>query len=293
MVVGFVTAGILILAIAGFVYLCITHKGNKTANYIAIALLLLALVSVPGSFHSVNTGEIAVVKQFGKIVDVREAGLKFDWWFLRKYQIYDKKVQNVEIETMSYSSDAQTMDIALTMQYTIMADKVEDIATKYGNLETLESRLQSVAIARTKAVMSKNKAMDIIANRAALSVDVEKDIKSAIDEEYYVNITTVVLTNIDFSDAFEKAVEDKMIAEQNKLKADYTNDTKVATAEANAKAEIIEAEAHAKANKIIQDSLTDKVLESKFYEKWDGVLPNVMGDNAVITDITGKTKDTD
>ena len=190
MVVGFVTAGILILAIAGFVYLCINNKGNKTANYIAIALLLLALVSVPGSFHSVNTGEIAVVKQFGKIVDVREAGLKFDWWFLRKYQIYDKKVQNVEIETMSYSSDAQTMDIALTMQYTIMADKVEDIATKYGNLETLESRLQSVAIARTKAVMSKNKAMDIIANRAALSVDVEKDIKSAIDEEYYVNMMT-------------------------------------------------------------------------------------------------------
>lgn len=290
MVVGFVIAAVLILSMAGLSFMTMKGKGNKTLNTVLIGIFALALVTVPASFHSVNTGEIAVVKQFGKIVDVREAGLKFDWWFLRKYQIYDKKVQNVEIETMSYSSDAQTMDISLTMQYTIMADKVQDIATKYGNLETLESRLKSVAIARTKAVMSKNKAMDIIANRAALSVDVEKEIKGAIDEEYYVNITTVVMTNIDFSDAFEKAVEDKMIAEQNKLKADYTNDTKIAIAEANAKAEIIEAEAHAKANKIIQDSLTEKVLESKFYEKWDGVLPNVMGDNAVITDITGKAK---
>lgn len=290
MVIGILIAILLIAAIAAVI---IIGEHNETFRPWAVGViisLVVALIIVPLSFHSVNTGEIAVVKQFGKIVDVREAGLKFDWWFLRKYQIYDKKVQNVEIETMSYSSDAQTMDIALTMQYTIMADKVEDIATKYGNLETLESRLQSVAIARTKAVMSKNKAMDIIANRAALSVDVEKDIKSAIDEEYYVNITTVVLTNIDFSDAFEKAVEDKMIAEQNKLKADYTNDTKVATAEANAKAEIIEAEAHAKANKIIQDSLTDKVLEARFYEKWDGKLPNVMGENSVITDISGKSK---
>ena len=291
MVVGIIIAGILILAIAGLIYLTAKQDGGKAFKLAAIGVLALALVTVPSSFHSVNTGEVAVVKQFGKIVDVREAGLKFDWWFLRKYQIYDTKVQNVEIETMSYSSDAQTMDIALTMQYTIMTDHVTDIATKYGNLETLQSRIQSVAIARTKAVMSKNKAMDIIANRAALSVDVEKAIKEAIDEEYYVNITTVVLTNIDFSDAFEKAVEDKMIAEQNKLKADYTNDTKVATAEANAKAKIIEAEAQAKANKIIQDSLTDKVLESKFYEKWNGELPNVMGDNAVITDITGKAAD--
>ena len=81
-----------------------------------------------------------------------------------------------------------------------------------------------------------------------------------------------------------------MIAEQNKLKADYTNDTKIATAEAEAKAKIVEAEAQAKANKTIQDSLTDKVLEARFYEKWDGKLPNVMGENSVITDISGKSK---
>ena len=257
---------------------------------LALIALFIAFLIFPFSFHSVNTGEIAVVKQFGKIIDVRESGLTFDWWFMRKYQKYDLKMQSYDVETMAYSSDAQTMDLFITIQYTIMADKVKDIAEQYGNASSLESKIEKIAVAEAKTVMSQNKAMDIIAKRGDLSAEVEKAIKSAVDEQFYLNISSVALTNIDFSDAFEQAVEEKMIAEQNKLKADYTNDTKIATAEAEAKAKIVEAEAQAKANKTIQDSLTDKVLEARFYEKWDGKLPNVMGENSVITDISGKAK---
>ena len=68
-----------------------------------------------------------------------------------------------------------------------------------------------------------------------MSPAVEEAIKGAIGGEYFVNVTTVVLTNIDFSDAFETAVEEKMVAEQMQLKAQYENQTKVAEAEADAK----------------------------------------------------------
>ena len=290
MVIGILIAILLIAAIAAVI---IIGERNETFRPWAIGViisLVVALIIVPFSFHSVNTGEIAVVKQFGKIIDVRESGLTFDWWFMRKYQKYDLKMQSYDVETMAYSSDAQTMDLFITIQYTIMADKVKDIAEQYGNASTLESKIEKIAVAEAKTVMSQNKAMDIIAKRGDLSAEVEKAIKSAVDEQFYINISSVALTNIDFSDAFEQAVEEKMIAEQNKLKADYTNDTKIVTAEAEAKAKIVEAEAQAKANKTIQDSLTDKVLEARFYEKWDGKLPNVMGENSVITDISGKSQ---
>ena len=290
MVIGILIAILLIAAIAAVI---IIGEHNETFRPWAIGViisLVVALIIVPFSFHSVNTGEIAVVKQFGKIIDVRESGLTFDWWFMRKYQKYDLKMQSYDVETMAYSSDAQTMDLFITIQYTIMADKVKDIAEQYGNTSSLESKIEKIAVAEAKTVMSQNKAMDIIAKRGDLSAEVEKAIKSAVDEQFYINISSVALTNIDFSDAFEQAVEEMMIAEQNKLKADYTNDTKIATAEAEAKAKIVEAEAQAKANKTIQDSLTDKVLEARFYEKWDGKLPNVMGENSVITDISGKSK---
>jgi hypothetical protein len=54
---------------------------------------------------------------------------------------------------------------------------------------------------------------------------------------------------------------------------------------------LIAAEAEAEANKLLTQSLTDKVLESKFYEKWDGELPQVMGEGSAILDIRDKEKE--
>lgn len=274
--------------------------GNKTKNVrIAFGLALTSLIGavvVPFSIRTVDASEIAVVKRLGKIVDTKTAGTSFGLWFTDKYVRYDAKVQPVETTTMAYSSDAQTMDVAMTIQYQIMTDKVVDIATQYGNLEALQNRIISVAIEQTKSVLSRYKAMDIIANRAAISPAVEDAIKNAVGDEYFVNIVTVALTNIDFSDAFELAVEKKMIAEQDKLKADYENQTKIAKVEAEAEAKLksaqaeidiakanaeaikIEAEAQAEANRIIDASLTDKVIEKAMVDNWNGKLPSVVGD---------------
>ena len=216
-----------------------------------------------------------------------------------KYEKYDTKVQNVDIVTAAYSSDAQTMEITMTLQYQIMPDKVIDIATQYGSLEILQSRIQSIAIEKTKAVLSSYKAMDIIAQRTSISPAVEEAIKNAIGEDYFVKVNTVVLSNIDFSDAFEQAVEDKMIAEQAKLKADYENDKKVAAAEADAAAKLKEAEAQkaiaaaeaeallikaqaeAEANRIITESITPELLDKILAENWDGKLPDTyVGDGS-------------
>ena len=297
MAIGIIVGIILVVAIVGaFIacYKCYDNGKSGSAGVLGVvgAILVLAFLIVPFSFHTVNTGEIAVVKNMGKITHVREAGTNFDLWFINQYQKYDTKVQNVDIVTAAYSSDAQTMDIAMTLQYQIMSDKVIDIATQYGSLEILQNRIQSIAIEKTKSVLSSYKAMDIIANRSNISPAVEEAIKSAIGEEYFVKVNTVVLSNIDFSDAFEAAVEDKMIAEQAKLKADYENQTKVAQAAAEAEAQLkkaqaeidiakaeaeakkIAAEGEAAANKIITDSITDELLEKILAERWNGELPD-------------------
>lgn len=308
MAIGIILGIVLFVMMVGSVIGAVACADNDVASgkIICIVLAIVCFISfiiVPFSFHTVNSGEIAVVKRLGKITGTREAGTNFDSWFINSYQKYDTKVQNVDITTAAYSSDAQTMDVAITLQYQIMPDKVVDIATQYGSLEVLQGRIQSIAVEKTKATLSSYKAMDIIANRASISPEVEKVIKEAVDADYFVNITAVVITNIDFSDSFEKAVEDKMIAEQAKLKADYENDTKIAKAEADAAAKLkaaeaeieiakaeaealkIKTEAEAEANRLLAQSLTDKVLESKFYDKWNGELPQVMGEGSAILDI--------
>jgi regulator of protease activity HflC (stomatin/prohibitin superfamily) len=290
MAIGIIVGIVLVVAAIGLfigAYACYENDMNagKVICLILALVCCLSFIVVPFSFHTVNSGELAVVKNLGKITGTRDAGTNFDLWFTTSYQKYDTKVQNVEITTAAYSSDAQTMDVVMTLQYQIMPEHVTDIATQYGTLDVLQNRIQSIVIEKTKAVLSAHKAMDIIATRANISPEVEAAVKAAVDEDYFVSITAVVLTNIDFSDSFEKAVEDKMVAEQAKLKADYDNETKLAKAEADAKALMIQAEAEAKANELLTKSLTDQVLEAKFYEKWDGKLPQVMGEGSAILDI--------
>lgn len=259
------------------------RKPMKIASIIGIIISFAALVCVPFSFYTVDTGEVAVVKFLGQANNVRDAGTYFDLWITNSIQKYDVKTQTISITTSTYSSDAQTMDIQMTVQYKIMPDKAIKIAEQYGSLEALQNRLESVAIEKTKAILSSYKAMNIIADRASMSPLVEESIKKAIDEKFFVDIQTVVMTNIDFSDAFEKAVEDKMIAEQQQLKANYENETKVAKAKAEAQAKIVQAEAEAKSNDLLEKSLTDKILYQMYIEKWDGKLPTtVAGDTTSI-----------
>lgn len=297
MAIGFIVGFVLVALVIGaavFAFKCYDEGSNGMAGAMtAIAVvLLITFIIVPFSFHTVQTGELAVVRTLGKITSIAEPGTNFDLWFINQYDFYDTKVQNVDVATAAYSSDAQTMDISMTLQYQVMSDKVMDIATQYGSLEILQNRIQSIAIEKAKAVLSSYKAMDIIAQRASISPAVEDAIKNAIGNEYFVKVNTVVLTNIDFSNAFEQAVEDKMIAEQAKLKADYENEKKVAAAEAEAEAqlkkaqaeiEIAKAEAEAKkiiaegeaeANRIITNSITDELLEKIMAERWNGELPN-------------------
>ena len=300
MAIGILVGIVIVILMIGAFVACgmLFDGGNDGGGVLALLIgiaLLITFIFVPFSFHTISSGEVAVVKHLGKIEGVKTAGTHYDLWATNRYVKYDTKVQNLETQTMAYSLDAQTMNINMTIQYQILSDKVVDIATQYGKLDVLQSRIESIALEKTKSVLSSHKAMDIIANRASISPAVEEAIKEAVGEEYYVDIVAVVLTNIDFSDAFELAVEEKMIAEQAKLKADYENETKVAKAAADAEAKLkaaqaeieiakaeaealmIAAEAEAEANKIIDESITDKIIDKIIADAWNGELPAVVG----------------
>ena len=220
--------------------------------YIVILVAVLCLVLIPSSFHTVEAGQVAVVKHLGEARNVRTAGTYFDFWITEKYEYYDAKVQNMDIRTQAYSKDAQTMVITMNVQYKIDEGKVIDIANHYGTIDLLANRIESIAIEKTKATLSSYSAMNIIETRANISPLVEETIKKAVNEEYCVDIVAVVLTNIDFSDAFEKTVEDKMIAEQEKLKAEYEKETAIVNAEKEL--EVAKLQAQAKLEKAKADA---------------------------------------
>ena len=290
LILGIVFGLAIIAGIGWFVFVKATKGGTQTkdkvALYLGIAALVILLV-VPFSIQTINTGEIAVVKVWGKAQHTKEAGTHFDFWVGKEYVRYDTKIRQIDSKTMAYSQDAQTMDIELTIQYRIQTDKVLNINEEFGSLSMLESRITSVCEERTKATMSSMQAMQIIESRDSLSAKVIENI-SEVTDTYHVQIVNVLIVNIDFSEAFEQAVENKMISEQQQLQAEY--EAKKAETEAKGKLEVakLEAEAQlakaeAKALKIMQDawdSITPEVqqaiLKEMAIESWDGHLPETM-----------------
>ena len=240
-----------VAVIAYTVYKARALKINALGMIIAV-IGIIGMVLIPSSFHTVEAGEVAVVKHLGEARLVRTAGTYFDFWVTEKYEYYDAKVQNMKISTQAYSKDAQTMDIAMNVQYKIDESKVIEIANQYGTIDLLANRIESIATEKTKATLSSYSAMNIIETRSTISPLVEQTIKEAVNEEYCVEIVAVVLTNIDFSEAFEKTVEDKMIAEQEKLKAEYEKATAIVNAEKEL--EVAKLQAQAKIEKAKADA---------------------------------------
>lgn len=195
-------------------------------------VFFLMLIFIPSSVHVVNSGELAVVKVWGEAKETKTAGTHFDFWVSTAYDYYDLKTQEINENIVAYSLDAQTMDSSLVVQFRIQEDKAIDINRQFGSIENLANRIKGMAIEKAKVVLSGQSAMDIIATRNVLSKKLEAELTEYI-KPYYVDLTLVVITNIDFSDAFEKVVEDKMIAEQQKLQAQYESEKRIIEAEAS------------------------------------------------------------
>ena len=257
---------VLTIGFGVWIYIAKTKENNSQviASILLTVLSGILFLTIPFSIHKIDTGEVAVVKVWGEAKEVKTAGLHFDFWISHKYEMYDAKVQQIEVNTQAYSSDGQTMDIELVVQYQI--EDALKIAVNYGGLEMLENRISTVSVEKMKSVLSQKSAMTIIETRATVSPDVEEAIRNAITNDYYVSISTVVLTDISFTDTFEKVIEDKMVAEQQKLQAEYEKEKAIIQAEQalevaklDAEAKLAEAEGEAKALEAIAQAQANAI----------------------------------
>lgn len=277
------------------------HNIQMPIAIVAAVVISLTFMIVPFSFTQIETGEVAVVKVWGKAQDVKGEGLNFDLWISTQYVKYDLKTQETNSTIQAYSQDAQQMTGSLTVQFRIQADKVLDINKQFGTLDVLIERIKAISEEKAKVVLAQSSAMSLIENRATLSGNIEESIKSAVNQ-YHIDITMVALSDIEFSETFEQVVEQKMIAEQEKLKAEYEKEKAIIQAEqalevakkeaeakiaqAQAEAQAIEELAQAEANAIKTKSIeTARMLGFDITETIteDGVIYNI--------DFEGKTQE--
>lgn len=259
----------------------------KTLKFVIplIFLIILVLMFVFCGIKILDTTEIGVVKTFGEISGTIDGGLNFVNPITDTVEIYDLRVHVKDASFASYTKDAQPVTAAIEYQYELEPSAAMQVATQFGNYEILETKLANVVEERAKIVFARYGAMPLLENRSNLSAEVRAEVE-LLEQNFPVNFTSVVVRDIDFSDAFEAAVEQKMQAEQNALRAENEKKEAITRAEQarevaaiNAEAAIAAAEGEAKALEITRQALEnmpDTWVAQLYLDKWDGKLPQFM-----------------
>lgn len=295
--VVFLILGILSL-VAGILLLSL--KKAKIGRILIVAAC--ALVLVGSSVAIVPTGYTGVRTTFGQVSShTVPNGFSLKIPFIQNIALVNNKQQDKEFAGKIWGESSDKTPVyadAVVVTYQIDPAKSSWIHANVSGSDKgmVDQNVVSSAIKESMVSL----AVEDVTNRSKIEPAVQQNLQLSLNEKYgegTVQVIKVVINDMDFEDAYNAAIAEKSIALQTQQKQKIENETaiakaeadkKVAIANAEAKAEAkrIEAEAEAEANRKIADSLTNEILKSKFYEKWNGELPDAMGSDTVITDIS-------
>ena len=233
---------------------------NKPLGF--VAWFASAILFIASCMAIVPTGHTGVVATFGKVADYTfESGInmKAPWSNVVKM---DNRTQKASLETACFSSDIQEVTVTFTLNYNIQKENAQKIYKNIGK-NYYETVVVPSIQESLKTVTAKYTAEGLINSRSDLALNVQNELSAKLNQ-YNINVIDVSIENMDFTDAFEKAVEEKQVAQQNKLKAETQAAQKIIEAEAEAKAKIIAAEAEAEAYRIQSSQITESLLK-----KWE------------------------
>ncbi len=255
---------------------------------VAILLLIIIGVVASASVKIVDAGNRGVLLHWNA-VDLSAPPLDEGIHFLVPFQ--DDIVQ-MEVRTLKYdkdtrsaSKDLQSVETTVTVNYHPDKEQVHVLFKEIGL--DYENRVIQPAIEETvKQVTANYNAEELITKRPLVKADIENAIRERL-EQFDVKTDVISITDFEFSALFNKAIESKVEAEQNALRAE--NDLRRIEVEARqheasaigiANANIAQANGEAEAIAIINQALANnpEYLQWLKIQKWDGILPLVVGE---------------
>lgn len=258
-------------------------KDFKRVKWIAIGLA--ALIIALNSFTIVPAGNTGVVMTLGKVSETSyQEGFHLKAPFIQKVETLSNKIQVYETPASAVSKDLQTVSSTIAVNYRLVSDKSPEMYKNVG-VDYQTVLITPVVQECMKSATAKYTAEELITERAAVGDEVKTALDSKLNS-YGIYIEKFNIVNFDFSAEFNSAIEAKQVAEQNLLKtkteqqqaieiANAEAKKKVIAADAQAQATLTEAQAQADANKLLEESLSEKVIAYEQIQKWNGVMPKV------------------
>ncbi|MCM1007162.1 MAG: prohibitin family protein [Ruminococcus flavefaciens] len=276
------------------------HKNNSSGKPFKgvkwIAIGAAAILVAVNSFTIVPAGNTGVVLTLGKVSETSyQEGFHLKIPFIQQVEDMSNKIQVYETPASAVSKDLQTVSSKIAVNYRLLSDKTASMYKDVG-IDYQTVLIAPVVQECMKSATAKYTAEQLITERAAVGDEVKASLDAKLND-YGIYIEKFNIVNFDFTEEYNNAIEAKQVAEQNLLKtkteqeqaiviANAEADKKVIAAEAQAKATLTEAQAQADANKLLEESLSDKVIAYEQIQKWNGILPKVTGsDSGLLIDV--------
>ena len=272
---------------------------SKSQAIIAFSIFILIGIAYQ-AFVVVDAGYVGVVKRLGAVKPKElSEGFHIITPFIDSVEKFDIRLSKVTSDATASSKDLQIVNTSIAVQYSMTPELMPLTLQKVGTRAVVERTLIDPSILESvKAITALYTAEELITKRDEVKTMIQQKISSFLNESTVEKnlaglliIANVAITDFDFSSEFNRAIEEKVRAEQEALKATNEKDRRVTQAEAQAEEKRLIADAlayeievesvsRAEAIKREAEALADnpQLIQLRLAEKWDGQLPKFTGE---------------
>jgi len=266
---------------------------SSVAVAIVVILIVVGVIATNGLVR-VPAGYRGVLLTFGKAEDrILQEGLNFKIPFIQTIKLMNVQIQKAESTESTATKDLQEVSTTIAVNFRLNTNAVDEI---YRDLRSdyVDRVIKPNIEESLKATTAQFNAEELITNRALVKSEFDNILKERIGI-FNIEVVAVSLTDFQFSQAFDDAIEAKVTARQEALRAKnvlkqvrfeaqqqiiQANAEKNATitrARGEAQAKIIAANATANVIKVITSQMTQEYAKYLWLTQWDGELPAVLG----------------
>lgn len=246
---------------------------NFLPRIIIVGVLVFVMVVVAStSSYVVEPGTRGIKVTLGKAADqFLPEGFGFKTPFITSIVAVNVRQKTQSVRAECFSSDLQQVMLDLRVLYRVPESSVVQIFKEYSG-DPFDSLIAPRIQEALKEVTASSTAEQIVKNREEVKQKALAATRQKIGT--MLNVDDIVIRSIDLSSELERAIEAKMVAEQQAAQARFTQ----LQTQVEAETAVINARGEAEAIKVRGEALKLNLafLRLKIVERWNGKSPLVV-----------------
>jgi len=172
--------------------------------------------------------------------------------------------ESYEATVSCFSSDQLEMEIGVLVRWSLTPDKIRDLYNNYPNMNYQKTAIESILEETMRLITKKYTALETIEFRDVVRNEIETTVLEELQTEPSLAgaLTRLEfdLKNIGYPEKYTSSIEDKLVAEQQKIQAEFEREKILVLANATAQEVVIKALGQAEA-KVVEANATRQAIE--------------------------------